>query len=554
MFPTRLFIICSGFLLLSTICYAQNVAINDNNANADPSAILDVQSNDKGILVPRMNSGQRQLIVNPALGLLVFDTSTESFWFRDSNEWIELKAGLSSGWSLSGNKNTNPNTDFIGTTDDKSLIFKINNQQRMSLDNQGRLYLKAPDSTNTVVGFNAAAQNKGVHNSIFGHEAAARNTTGRYNSLFGQRCAFNNISGSFNAFYGSEAGFNNQTGSNNIALGSFSLYSNLIGSDNTAVGFEALYSNESGSSNTVIGQRALLSNVTGSNNIAIGRSALGSSTVSSCTAVGSNAGMKNTTGSPNSFFGFRAGMENTTGGGNSFFGANSGLNNLTGAENTFLGTSAGDQNTTGTKNVCIGAGADMASANLVNAVALGFDAQVNASAKIRLGNTGISVIEGAVPFTQPSDGRFKSNLTEDIPGLDLIKVLRPVSYNFDYVKFSKFLGEKNADIAQLHQKEQQREMGFIAQEVETACQKAGLSTSNLLHAPTSDQDNYAMSYGQLTVPLVKAVQEQQVLIENQKTEITDLKSQLSDIQQQMKTLLGEMQTIKASLARRDEGK
>ncbi len=605
MFSTRLFIVCSASWLWSTFLNAQNVAINDNNANPAPSAILDVQSTEKGMLVPRMNSGQRQQIISPALGLLVFDTSTESFWFRDSKEWVELKAGLSSGWSLSGNSSTDPNTDFIGTKDDKSLIFRINNQQRMALDNQGRLYLKAPDSTNTVVGFNAAIQNKGVRNSIYGHEAAAMNTTGQFNSLYGQRCAFNNISGSFNAFYGNEVGFKNLTGSNNTALGTFSFYNNLIGSDNTVIGFEAMYLNESGSSNTAIGLKALFNNVTGSNNVAIGRNALNGTTVSSCTAVGNNAGMKNTTGAPNCFFGFSAGMENTTGGGNSYFGTNSGLNNQTGAnnslfgsqsgeslknandnsffgyqsgqtnttgdknsffgfhagngnttgrENTFIGSSAGDQNTTGNKNVCIGVGADVVSSNLVNAVALGFDAQVNANAKIRLGSTGITVIEGAVPFTSPSDGRFKSNLTEDIPGLELIKTLRPVSYNFDYVKFSRFLGEKNADTAQLRQKEQQREMGFIAQEVEAACKRLGLPTTKLLHAPSSDQDNYAMAYGQLTVPLVKAVQEQQALIENQKTEITDLKTQLSDMQQQMQALLGEMQTIKASLARKEEGK
>ena len=43
----------------------------------DPSAMLDVQSNEKGVLFPRMNTSQRDLIQNAALGLMIFNTTTE---------------------------------------------------------------------------------------------------------------------------------------------------------------------------------------------------------------------------------------------------------------------------------------------------------------------------------------------------------------------------------------------------------------------------------------------------------------------------------------------
>lgn len=69
---------------------AQSVAINTDGSTADASAALDIKSIDKGMLVPRMTSAQRTIIVNPATGLLVFDITTGSFWFKGSSGWTEL--------------------------------------------------------------------------------------------------------------------------------------------------------------------------------------------------------------------------------------------------------------------------------------------------------------------------------------------------------------------------------------------------------------------------------------------------------------------------------
>ncbi|MEZ4966500.1 MAG: tail fiber protein [Saprospiraceae bacterium] len=84
-------------LLFLGIIYAAHstaqVAINQDNSNPDPSAMLDVKSADKGVLVPRMTSPQRTAVASPAVGLLVFDTDTESFWFRDSTAWVEIRGG-----------------------------------------------------------------------------------------------------------------------------------------------------------------------------------------------------------------------------------------------------------------------------------------------------------------------------------------------------------------------------------------------------------------------------------------------------------------------------
>lgn len=90
---------------MTTMLTAQNVGINDNGAQPDASAMLDIQSNDKGILIPRMSTIARNMINNPAQGLLVYDTTTDGFWFFDGNEWIELITEVEGDgdWEISGN-------------------------------------------------------------------------------------------------------------------------------------------------------------------------------------------------------------------------------------------------------------------------------------------------------------------------------------------------------------------------------------------------------------------------------------------------------------------
>ncbi|MEO1585906.1 MAG: hypothetical protein AAFS00_01400, partial [Bacteroidota bacterium] len=78
---------------------AQSVGIGPVGSNPDASAILDVESTSKGMLIPRMSSAQRQGIASPATGLMVYDTSTDSFWFFDGTNWTEITAGNSESLS-----------------------------------------------------------------------------------------------------------------------------------------------------------------------------------------------------------------------------------------------------------------------------------------------------------------------------------------------------------------------------------------------------------------------------------------------------------------------
>src|SRR6185503_6972880 len=108
----------------------------------------------------------------------------------------------------------------------------------------------------------------------------------------------------------------------------------------------------------------------------------------------------------------------------------------------------------------------------------------NAPNKVRIGNAAVTVIEGQVPFSFPSDGRYKFNVKEDVHGLDFIMQLRPVTYQFDVKKFDG-LSDNAANASDLilqtsyDEAIQIRRSGFIAQEVEKAATRSGYNFSGL---------------------------------------------------------------------------
>ncbi|MBI4648333.1 MAG: hypothetical protein HY738_17545 [Bacteroidia bacterium] len=102
----RISALCSLVLWISvTFSSSQNVAITDDSLyTAAPSAMLDVKSTDKGMLIPRVTTVQRGLISSPATGLLVFDTDEGGFYFYNGLSWVSLSGGGGSAlWGNSGN-------------------------------------------------------------------------------------------------------------------------------------------------------------------------------------------------------------------------------------------------------------------------------------------------------------------------------------------------------------------------------------------------------------------------------------------------------------------
>lgn len=63
------------------------VAINEDNSEADPSAMLDVKSTDKGMLIPRMLTSERDAISNPAEGLMIYNLDEKGIEFWNGTIW-----------------------------------------------------------------------------------------------------------------------------------------------------------------------------------------------------------------------------------------------------------------------------------------------------------------------------------------------------------------------------------------------------------------------------------------------------------------------------------
>lgn len=82
--------------------------------------------------------------------------------------------------------------------------------------------------------------------------------------------------------------------------------------------------------------------------------------------------------------------------------------------------------------------------------------------------------------------------------------------------------------------------GFIAQEVEESANSLGFDFSGV-DKPKNENDYYGLRYAEFTVPLVKAVQEQQKIIEEQQTQIDSLKLNNINIEAYYKKIESEQQ-------------
>ena len=426
---------------------------------------------------------------------------------------IWAPATPSLAWNVTGNTGTNPATNFVGTTDLNALRFRVNNQWAGELN---------PNTGNTSLGLNAGnAATTANSNIAIGTNALYSNTTVGNIIAIGDSALYSQNAGIQNMAVGSKALYSSTNGNNNTAIGTQSMYTNKSGYQNTATGLQTLYSNTTGAQNTAMGTVSLYSNTVGSDNVAYGSGSL----------------QFNTTGDQNTAIGVQSLDQNTVGQENTAIGYTSMYFN-TGSNNTSLGRASLYTNTTGSNNTAIGYAADVSSGGLSNATAVGNGAIVNASNKAVIGNTTVATIGGYQNWTNLSDGRFKTDIQEDVPGLDFILKLRPVTYHFEARKFEHFLGRPDSVIQKSSSSydaaESQVRTGFIAQDVEKAAQETGYDFSGV-HKPANDKDNYSLAYAEFTVPLVKAVQEQQKTISDLQKQVEVLMKRIDDLEKEKNT-------------------
>jgi len=420
------------FMILNLSVYSQGgVVISNGAATADPSAMLDVQSDTKGMLVPRMTTTQRTAISSPATGLLVFDTTTGSFWFYNGSTWEDLSSV------------TNKIAD--ADNDTKVQVEKTADDDIIRFDLAGTEHWK-------MTGSRLEAMNNG--NSVFIGEGAG---------------AADDLNDRRNVFIGKQAG-----------------NANTEGKFNTAIGYFALKATTEGFQNTATGSYALANNISSDN---------------------------------------------------SAYGINTLLNNTTGYYNTACGAQSLYTNTTGIHNTGIGYATDVTSGDLNNVTAIGYYTKVTASNTIRLGNIIVNSIGGHVGWTTVSDGRFKTNLKENVAGLDFIMKLRPLTYHFDMDAIAGF--NKTPDNLRDAEGEKLQaetvQVGFVAQEVEEAAIELGFDFHGV-DAPKNEDSHYGLRYAEFVVPLVKAVQEQQAIIENQQDLLSKYESTLEEMNNRVNML------------------
>ncbi|MBN1340449.1 MAG: hypothetical protein JXA03_14060 [Bacteroidales bacterium] len=100
------------------------VGINTDQSDPDASAMLDISSLNKGMLIPRMTAAQRNAIASPATGLLVYVTDDNNFYYWDSSQWKLFSGGSDGDWTISGNNMYSGVTGNvgIGTTAPQQLL------------------------------------------------------------------------------------------------------------------------------------------------------------------------------------------------------------------------------------------------------------------------------------------------------------------------------------------------------------------------------------------------------------------------------------------------
>ncbi|MBA4155294.1 tail fiber domain-containing protein [Flavobacterium sp.] len=370
------------------------------------------------------------------------------------------------------------------------------------------LFSNTSGFNNTASGYLSLQNNTtGFYNTASGLSALQNNTVGTYNTATGVSALQNNVAGTYNTATGVFALFANTTGSNNTSIGRSALLGNTVGNFNTASGAYALSSNSSGINNTANGYLSLYSNVTGSYNSALGVESLYTNTTGVAnTSLGYQSLRANTLGSYNSAMGSGALITNSTGNFNTSSGNGSLYNNTSGSYNSAIGFRGLEYNTIGNFNTSCGVDALRINTTGSNNTAIGYNANVPngaANNQIRIGDYNITYAGVQVGWSITSDSRWKTNIKPSSLGLEFIKKLNPVSYY------------------RTNDENKKTEYGFVAQEVEKTLDECGDSNNGII--TKDDEGLLSMRYNDLIAPLVKAIQEQQKMIEKLNVEIKLLK-------------------------------
>ncbi len=101
------------FFLFAIQLGNSQVGINNTGNPPDDSAMLDIQSTNSGLLIPRMTGAQRDAINTPATGLLIYNIDDNAFYYYNGTAWV-LFVAADNDWFVDGNNMYSIPTGNVG--------------------------------------------------------------------------------------------------------------------------------------------------------------------------------------------------------------------------------------------------------------------------------------------------------------------------------------------------------------------------------------------------------------------------------------------------------
>lgn len=190
--------------------------IGDIVNDIDTSAMLEVRSVGHGFLPPRMTSAERNAILTPATGLIIYDTDEQRIcWFASDDHWHcvdTAHASVNGFWKLTGNAGTNEASNFLGTTDKKGIVFKVNNNLAGYV---------AESSENVALGTGVFANfpTIGTGNTAIGAASLSGMATGTGNTAIGSQSGLVVTDGTGGTYLGFGANPSGPSNVSGIAIG-----------------------------------------------------------------------------------------------------------------------------------------------------------------------------------------------------------------------------------------------------------------------------------------------------------------------------------------------
>ncbi|MGE6220967.1 hypothetical protein [Nubsella zeaxanthinifaciens] len=150
--------------LTSFLSVTAQVKIGSNPTVINSNTILELEADNKGLLLPRValtSTDSASPLTAFVRGIFIYNTASSGagttavspgVYYSDGLRWVRLEnnSPFSSFWSLNGNSGTNPATNFLGTTDNKPLIFKTNNVEALRVLSDGKIGVNTANPTTAL--------------------------------------------------------------------------------------------------------------------------------------------------------------------------------------------------------------------------------------------------------------------------------------------------------------------------------------------------------------------------------------------------------------------